>query len=187
MRICGLILAAGEGRRIGKPKAILEIGDRFLADIQYDLLSSCEVSESRIVIGAEAERVSKMLRHTDAIIINSEYKLGQFSSIVAGISALTSCDGILILPVDTYPLEKEVISALISGFDPAFDATVPIYQNRRGHPVIISSNLAQRLTSLDRSSSRLDEILRTSHLKLIPTSSPTILNNINYTTDLDRK
>lgn len=184
MKISALILAAGEGKRVGIPKAILKIKDSYLADIQFELLKNSGIENIKIVIGARAEEVKQSLKNNFNLVVNSIYKEGQFSSLIAGIKSMDEFDGLLILPVDTYPLDQTVINRLISEFNTEMDAVVPIYRGKKGHPIIISKKFADSLLDYDISQSRLDFILRTANIKIIEVNSPTILNNINTLIDI---
>ncbi|MGB9599705.1 MAG: nucleotidyltransferase family protein [Myxococcota bacterium] len=184
MKLSAIILAAGEGKRIGVPKAILRIKDEFLADIQFELLSSLRIEDIKIVIGAKASEIKRLLKNRRAVVINEKYSDGQFSSLVCGIKAIADADGLIILPVDTYPLEKDVVSWLISEFEREFDATIPVYMGRRGHPIILSNTFARGLLNYNIRESRLDYILRKSNTKLVEVNTPTILNNVNTTSDI---
>jgi len=187
VRFSTIILAAGEGRRIGIPKAILNVNGKNLADIQYEFFSSFNIYEIKIVIGAEAERVGRLLEHNESLVVNERYKDGQFSSLIKGINSLNSCEGVLIIPVDVYPLEREVVQRLLSEFELNFDAIIPVFGKRRGHPVILSYEFAGRLTDYDVINSRLDHILKGAYVKTVAVNSPSVLYNINEASDLEER
>ncbi len=180
MKIGAIILAAGEGKRMGIPKAILKIGNRYLADIQYETLLNCNIEEVSIIIGAQADYIMCNLLHKESCIINKDYTRGQFSSLICGINSLKNSDGILIMPVDNYPQNCETIKKIIDKFNDRFDATIPVFNGRKGHPVIISKHFAELLLSKDISNSRLDYLLKEANVNLIEVDSSVILNNLNY-------
>ncbi|MCX7944456.1 MAG: NTP transferase domain-containing protein [Deltaproteobacteria bacterium] len=186
MNLSAIILAAGEGRRIGVPKAILKIGTSFLADIQYEFLSCCKFQKIVIVIGAEAAVVKECLKYSKYAVVNSNYHLGQFSSLIKGICSVDSCRGVLVLPVDVYPLEKLVLDRLVNEVDESFDAVVPVNYGRRGHPVILLDRLVRRLAKYDVKDSRLDFILRECRVKEVYVNSKSIFYNINTLDNLEK-
>src|ERR1039458_7609525 len=85
----GIILAAGESRRMGYPKPLLEIGSRtFIAQIAETMLAV--VPRLVIVIGAHRERVRAAIPDDKRIAIaeNPDYSRGQLSSLKVGLSAV---------------------------------------------------------------------------------------------------
>lgn len=183
MSLAAIILAAGEGKRIGIPKAILKVGGRSLADIQYENLKNLGIPQIKIVIGAEGKKVKREIRNVEAIVVNENYKYGQFSSLLKGISSLDSFLWLIVLPVDVYPIDNNVINELISGCEDGYDAIAPVFNGKGGHPVILYWKFAKRLLTFDIKLSRLDSILKDSKVKRIEVKSSTILNNINCLSD----
>jgi CTP:molybdopterin cytidylyltransferase MocA len=138
VRIVGVILAAGEGRRMGGPKALLRIGrESFLARVTT-LLSRPGVSEVVAVVGHEAARVVAETQPSPALVIveNAGYRQGMLGSVLRGLDEAErlGAEAVLLHPVD-HPLvapetADRVISALLAGATIA----VPSHAGRRGHP-----------------------------------------------------
>ncbi|CAN5443299.1 nucleotidyltransferase family protein [soil metagenome] len=59
--VTGLLLAAGQGSRMGQPKAIVEIGGRTLTEIAVETLLAGGCRDVLVVLGADAQRVSTRL------------------------------------------------------------------------------------------------------------------------------
>ena len=123
MRIAAVVLAAGEGRRIGGPKALLSIsGVSFLARTcgQFALAG---VDDVVAVLGAQADRVRAEAGFADgvSVAVNEAWRSGMLSSIWCGIAAAESAgaDAVLVHPVDnpsvTLATIREVVSALTAG------------------------------------------------------------------------
>src|SRR3984957_13810051 len=94
----GIILAAGESRRMGYPKPLLKIGDRtFIEHIAGTMLAV--VPRLVIVLGAHRDRVRAAIPHDERIEIveNLNYSLGQLSSLKIGLGAIrTDSDGAVV-------------------------------------------------------------------------------------------
>jgi len=96
--IAGIILAAGEGRRIGRSKALLRIGGvTFLAGI-VSALREAGCDPVCVVGGAEAEKVKEETRKSGAsFVLNENWRKGQFSSLRVGLRDVerlrASCTG----------------------------------------------------------------------------------------------
>src|SRR5580698_8172757 len=88
-RIEGLLLAAGESRRMGYPKPLLKIGDvSFLAKSASAML---EVAARLVVVlGAHLERVKTAVPNDTRIVTahNQNYESGQLSSLKVGLGAI---------------------------------------------------------------------------------------------------
>jgi CTP:molybdopterin cytidylyltransferase MocA len=138
VRVAGIVLAAGEGRRMGGPKALLRMdGESFLAHA-IRRVSRPQVETVIAVLGHEAGRV---LVEADppasvAIVENLAYAQGMLGSILTGLAAAErlGAEAVLLQPVD-HPLVADdtvdrVIAALVAGARIA----VPSFLNRRGHP-----------------------------------------------------
>lgn len=139
MRIAAILLAAGEGRRIGGPKALLRVGgETFLARCARTLLRP-GVERLVLVLGHEADRVCAFGGvPADALrVTNAAYRDGgMLSSILRGLDAAEAigAEAALVHPVD-HPLVAEatvdrVVAALAGGAAVA----VPSVAGRRGHP-----------------------------------------------------
>ena len=55
--ISAIILAAGEGKRIGATKALLNRGNENLINYQINSLSHKSITEKIVVVGSESEKV----------------------------------------------------------------------------------------------------------------------------------
>ena len=87
--IAGILLAAGESRRMGFPKPLLPYqGTTFLAHLLAVLEG--QVDPLVLVLGAQADRIRAAVRIPDsvAVVINEHYAAGQLSSLQVGLRAL---------------------------------------------------------------------------------------------------
>ena len=82
-RVAGILLAAGEGSRLGQPKALVEIGGQRLVDRGVLLLRAGGADPIIVVTGAAPADVPGAL-----VVHNPEWSTGMGSSLTAGLSAL---------------------------------------------------------------------------------------------------
>jgi CTP:molybdopterin cytidylyltransferase MocA len=138
MRIMAVLLAAGEGRRIGGPKALLRIGSESFLSRCVHLLSRPSVSEVVMILGQQADRVAEEaaggLRAT--IVRNPRYADGMLSSVLAGVAAAESggADAVLLHPVDHPLAAPETVDRVVEALLAGAQIAVPTHQGRRGHP-----------------------------------------------------
>ncbi|TAK55657.1 MAG: nucleotidyltransferase family protein [Bacteroidetes bacterium] len=149
--ISAIILAAGASVRMGKPKALLTIeGETFLQRI-VRTLRSARVTETIIVLGSQAEEIQGTLQWFEGrVVINSFWQTGQLSSLITGVQALESetTHGCLVCPVDHPLFSHSVIVDLLQGFwTSGKNIIIPVYNGKRGHPVIFGKSLFPALHS----------------------------------------
>jgi molybdenum cofactor cytidylyltransferase len=144
--VVGVVLSAGESSRMGRPKALLPIeGQTFLERI-VAALKKTQVGKIIVVLGHDAENMTREIKHLPVeVLINSDYQLGQLSSLQTAVRHLQSdehCDGMLVHLVDHPYIDGKLVDLMIQRF---YESTklivVPRYQGKRGHPVIFSRSL----------------------------------------------
>jgi molybdenum cofactor cytidylyltransferase len=147
--LAAVILAAGESRRMGEPKALVSF--RGLTFVEHLLTATRlpRIGVTRIVLGAHSEEIRAKLQVDPAtIVVNPVWTRGQLSSIHAAIHNLASAatEGILICPVDHPLVSMRLVAELVREFDSSGKAIVlPTYRGKRGHPVIFRASLYNEL------------------------------------------
>jgi molybdenum cofactor cytidylyltransferase len=137
--IAGILLAAGESRRMGFPKPLLEIdGETFLAHAARAMLP---VLESLIVVlGAHADRVRPAVPRDEriAIIENPDFARGQLSSLKVGLRAISPrCDGAMVHLADHPAVAPATFRAVAQEYARnRAKITIARHRGRRGHPVL---------------------------------------------------
>ena len=155
----GLILAAGESRRMGFPKALLEYRGETFLDRLIGLFAE-RVSPVMVVLGAYADEVRAGTTRPAAFVVNAEYQRGQTSSMQCGLRALHSqADGVLFTLVDHPAVKAETVDAVLgqTGGLPQ-KVRVPRYQGRRGHPIWFSSAVIPEFLALPAAGAARDVV-----------------------------
>lgn len=153
MSLAGLILAAGDSRRMGSPKALLEFnGETFLDRLILTLGGACH--PVIVVLGGESERIRAGLLRAELVtfVTNPNYQRGQLSSLQRGLAAVPpEAEGVLFTPVD-YPLVRpSTIARIARRFEmrqPEEWLVVPRSQGRHGHPVCLARELIPEFLAL---------------------------------------
>jgi molybdenum cofactor cytidylyltransferase len=182
---CGLILAAGESRRMGSPKALLEFqGETFLDRLIGLFRQRC--SPVVAVLGAAQESVRAGLRRAgEAILVeNSDFRLGQFTSMQCGLRAVPrQADGVLFTLVDHPAVMPATIARLVDvPLDSGAAAVLrmPRFDGRRGHPIWISRSLIPEFLALPAGSSAKEVITRyASGINYLDVDDPGILADVD--------
>ncbi len=149
--LAAAILAAGESRRMGTPKALLPYRGTTFSGYLLEVMNHPRVGFKRVVVGAHAEEIrSKLGSAGTDIVVNQDWQLGQLSSIQAAIRSLPSGNtaGLLLCPVDHPLVSAELIARLIDEFDSTSKPIVlPTFHRKRGHPLIFAASLYPELLS----------------------------------------
>jgi CTP:molybdopterin cytidylyltransferase MocA len=144
----GLVLAAGEGRRMGGPKALLrdESGTPWVVRT-LRVLRQGGVDDVVVVVGAAADEVRSTLLaavlpdHGVRVVAADDWAEGMGASLRAGLRELLGLDDVtaaLVCVVDTPGLNAAVVRrvAALAGADVLARAT---YDGTPGHPVLLGS------------------------------------------------
>jgi CTP:molybdopterin cytidylyltransferase MocA len=138
VRIAAIVLAAGEGRRIGGPKALLPIGGTTFLSHLCGLYLRAPVAATIAVIGAEAERVvDRTGVPPDVQLVRNEgWSRGMLSSVWLGLEAAeaSGAEAVLLQPVDHPLVGLATIEAVCAALDGGATIAVPSFEGRRGHP-----------------------------------------------------
>ncbi len=146
----GIILAAGESRRMGYPKPLLDIGGRtFIEHIAETMLAV--VPRLVIVIGAHRERVRAAIPRDAriAIVENPDYSRGQLSSLKVGIGVIQPDSAGAIVHLGDHPMVRvETFRAIVDSYHrTGKPIVIARHDGRRGHPVIFDRALFAELLS----------------------------------------
>jgi len=146
--INGIILAAGESKRMGSPKALLAFeGKTFLEHI-ISVLKRCPLDTITVVLGADAKTIRESVNLTQTnVVVNSNYEEGQLSSLIAGLDSLPArSEAVVVCLVDMPFVTEQIVSAIVRTFKETHPSiVVPVYEGRRGHPVLFSKSVYEEL------------------------------------------
>src|SRR5687768_6650803 len=89
MRVAAIVLAAGEGRRMGGPKALVAFGGRTMLEATAAIFERRDVAARIVVLGAEAGRVAAAIRlpAETTVVVNDRHAEGMLTSVWAGLDA----------------------------------------------------------------------------------------------------
>ncbi|MGH9406194.1 MAG: nucleotidyltransferase family protein [Terriglobia bacterium] len=150
--IAGVVLAAGESQRMGRDKPLLTYQQRPFLEAILEKLAAAGITERIVVLGYHADKIRAAVRMQGAKIIdNPHYRLGQTSSLQAGLREIGTgtAAGVLLCLVDHPAVEPRVISELVAAFErTGAPLIVPVSEGRRGHPVLIARALFAELLAL---------------------------------------
>ncbi len=138
-RLVGVLLAAGAGTRMGRPKALVsdERGSWLLRACVTLRNGGCD--DVVVVIGAEAPRARALLGDLPVDVVEATgWADGMSASLRAGLAhaALGNADAALVHLVDLPDVGPEVVARLVRDASSGALARA-VYEGRPGHPVLI--------------------------------------------------
>jgi CTP:molybdopterin cytidylyltransferase MocA len=142
--VAGLLLAAGQGSRLGQPKATVRLGGLTLAERGIRLLRDGGADPIVVISGAVSlSPPGSNLPGSNlpgvSIVHNPDWPSGMASSLRAGLAALPAhSDAVVIALVDQPLIGAEAVRRLIAAFDAGAEVAVACYAGRSRNPVLIA-------------------------------------------------
>ena len=164
-RVTAVVLAAGESRRMGTNKLLLPWGHTTVLGQTLANVGAAAVHNVLLVTGHERERVEAMVAsegdgHSGKsgmsldrqlpMLHNHDYANGMLTSVQTAVRALPpSAEAILIMLGDQPLVATDTLDSLLRAYaaTPA-GLVAPIYDGRRGNPVIIDRRYFDELLAL---------------------------------------
>lgn len=154
IRISGILLAAGESKRMGKPKLLLNLGESNIINTTIENLLKSEIFELIIVLGHEAQNIECSSSSQDKrikFVTNKNYRKGMSTSIKCGVLIASKGSEAFLIALGDQPLiSPKIINRLMEKYQSSGAGIVTvIHQCLRGHPVIISKKYLQEILALN--------------------------------------
>ncbi|MFW5472474.1 nucleotidyltransferase family protein [Knoellia sp. CPCC 206450] len=142
--VAGLVLAAGAGRRMGGPKALLQLSPSgsSLVEMAIDRLHDAGVVDVHVVVGSAAASVTVHAEHAGGLVVEAaDWDEGMGASLRRGLEAVdaTDADAVLLMLVDLPDVGADVHARMLAaaGDDLADVLVRAAYKGVPGHPVIL--------------------------------------------------
>jgi len=140
--VAGVLLAAGQGSRFGRPKALVELDGQTLAERGVTLLRVGGTDPVLIVTGAA--EVELRPEHQARTVYNGEWRTGMGSSLRSALRALTELEagpeiGAVVVALADQPLVgAEAVGRLIAAYRAGADVAVAAYGGKPRNPVLLA-------------------------------------------------
>ena len=134
---------------MGFPKALLLHRGKTFVETVLEASVAAGLDPAVVVLGPDAPKILKAVDlHTAILARNDHPETGQIESIKHGISAIINrpVDGAVVWPVDQPHVLVGTVDRLVQEFRGRHAAiAIPLYQGRRGHPVLFGRAVFQEL------------------------------------------
>jgi CTP:molybdopterin cytidylyltransferase MocA len=137
--VAGVLLAAGEGSRFGRPKALVELNGQTLAERGVNLLRAGGADPILVVTGAAPVELSRT--HD---VYNPAWRTGMGSSLRAALEALTSTEvghdvaAVVVALADQPLVGAEAVARLIAAYHDGASVAVAAYGGQPRNPVLLA-------------------------------------------------
>jgi CTP:molybdopterin cytidylyltransferase MocA len=138
-QVTGLVLAAGEGRRFGRPKALVELGGETLLDRAVRVLRDGGCDGTVVVVTAPglAGASDRAPGAGVVVVTNPDWRSGMGSSLRVGLGSVNGDAAVLML-VDTPGIGAEVVRRLLAAHRGGATVAVATYAGRPRNPVLLA-------------------------------------------------
>lgn len=141
-RPAGLVLAAGAGRRLGRPKALVEFHDEPLVRRAVRLLRRGGCAAVSVVVGAAGPQVAAVLADLDVEVVhNADWSTGMGGSLRAGITAVRAhgCPAVVVALVDQPLIGPVAVQRLTAAWRHGAVVAVATYDGHPRNPVLFDA------------------------------------------------
>ncbi len=138
-----IILGGGYASRMGRCKLLLPLEERTALEHAVTTLKHAGVVHIIVVSGHYEEEMRPSVEALGALsVYNSEYDRGMFSSVLAGLRALsTSVEACFLLPGDIPLVKESTYRKLLDSRRPERPLLIPSFRGKTGHPPLFHASL----------------------------------------------
>jgi molybdenum cofactor cytidylyltransferase len=150
--IWSIILAAGESKRMGFPKMLLQINGKNMIEKVIENVAESDTDGILVVLGASRERLVDLVSTYDVkYCYNENYKEGMLSSVQCAFRNLpTDIEAVLVFQGDQPFISPVVADSVIKAFRTSGKGIViPVFNGKRGHPLLLDRKYREEIEMLD--------------------------------------
>jgi molybdenum cofactor cytidylyltransferase len=138
--IYGIILAAGEGKRMGKVKLALPLGNKKLIEWVLKAAKLTPLDKYFLVVRPEDKEIIKTGEKWGAeIVLNPDFHKGMSTSIKKALLKINTqeAEGFFLILGDQPLITSTILNKLIKSFSSGKgEIVVPYFKDKRGNPVL---------------------------------------------------
>lgn len=144
-KVSCLLLAAGDSSRMrGENKLMLKVDGKSLIERTLAEIEKINFEEIAVVTGHQSDVIENELRnHKVQFVHNENHQTGMHSSIKSGLKGLgKKFDAFFVVLGDLPYFHQDILRILLNSYLETGDKKifVPVFEGKRGHPVLISSD-----------------------------------------------
>lgn len=183
-----IVLAAGEGKRLGAVKPLVSVGGKPALTRVLETLRDAGIDQVLVVLGHAREEIEA---HVDLsscrAVVNPDFETGMGGSLALGIrSLLAESEGFLVLHADMPYVTARTVRAVAAAGRRGARIAAPIHAGTRGFPVYFRRSCASSLlpTLSGDAGARWYVAEHEDELELIPVDDPGSVRDLDRPEDL---
>jgi molybdenum cofactor cytidylyltransferase len=148
LEVTGIVPCSGASRRMGRAKALLELGGRSFVARAVEALREGGCARVVVVVPGGDPEILRAARATGATVEpNPEPGEGPITSLRLALAGVEpTVEGVVYLPVDHPLVTADVVRTLIeSARESGAPLVLPVHGGKRGHPAFFSAALFDEL------------------------------------------
>jgi CTP:molybdopterin cytidylyltransferase MocA len=140
--VTGVVLAAGAGRRLGVPKALVTYDGELLVERAIRLLRDGGCDGVRVVLGARAADVLSRTTLAAEVVVNSSWAEGMSTSLHAALAGHASeVTAVVVVLVDQPLVSPEAVRRVLGEHRSGAVVAVATYAGELRHPVLLARSV----------------------------------------------
>ncbi len=187
-----VVLAAGSGKRMGREKLFLPLGEKTILEHAVDSALQSGAKEVILVTRPRSKKaVSKLFQDKNVrVVTNPRHREGMASSLQAGLAAVNhAAQGVIFALGDQPFVTPAVYDALIKSYHQRWSLiTAPLYQGERGNPVLLDRRIWPLVMELEGDTGGRELFSRVAEEKvaLLELGTAEVLQDIDTQEDYQR-
>ncbi|WML43942.1 nucleotidyltransferase family protein [Neobacillus sp. PS3-40] len=161
VKCAAILLTAGKSTRMGCLKSLLPWEGMTLLQHQLCQLGLSKVDQLVAVLGYQSRKLIPYFENTSVhFVFNEQFELGKTESIKKGLLSIKEgTDCIMIISVDQ-PVNQLLLDSMINHFvQTKSKIIIPVYNGKRGHPILFSTELVEDLLRIKEETNGLKAVL----------------------------
>jgi molybdenum cofactor cytidylyltransferase len=181
--ITAIILAAGQSKRMGRPKMLLPWGRTTVLGQVIDIFKGAGIEDIFVVTGGAREQVEALVGASARTVFNPGFEEGEMlSSIQVGLEEVKPRTGAVLIGLGDQPqVQKRSVKLVMDEYvKNKASLVVPSFQMRRGHPWLVTRAYWDEILSMGPDNTLRNFLNRhSSEIRYVETNDPGILKDLD--------
>lgn len=183
-RTAAVVLAAGQSRRMGRQKLLLPWGETTVLGETLRRVGKTAVTQRLVVTGHDAEAVARVAAAQGVPVCHNPQAVEggeMITSLQAALRQLPAAVAAVLVVLGDQPLvQPATMDALLAAFWQGAALAAPVYEGRRGNPVLIARRYFAELLALPETAAPRDVLRRYPEaLRLLPVDDEGVVQDLD--------